>query len=55
MTQEPRPLLVRLSTAGREHWAVRTVEGDMPLEVGLDDLLRRPLADARRLVEAAAK
>jgi 2-dehydro-3-deoxy-D-arabinonate dehydratase len=51
--REPHPLLVRLRVGGTEHWAVRTVDGDMPLQVGLDDLLRRPLAEARRLVEAA--
>ena len=50
---EVHPLLVRLQTGRTEHWAVRTVDGDTPIEAGLDDLLRMPLAEARRIVEAA--
>jgi 2-dehydro-3-deoxy-D-arabinonate dehydratase len=51
--REAHPLLVRVQVGDTEHWAVRTVDGDTPLEVGLDDLLRLPLAEARRIVEAA--
>jgi len=51
--REPHPLLVRLLVGREEHWAVRTVDGDTTLDVGLDDLLRKPLAEARRIVEDA--
>ncbi len=51
--QGPHPLLVRLLVGSTEHWAVHTVEGDTMLDVGLDDLLRKPLAEARRIVEGA--
>ena len=45
--------LVRLDVHGEAVWAVRTPEGDRPLRVGLDDLLRRPLDEARATVESA--
>jgi 2-dehydro-3-deoxy-D-arabinonate dehydratase len=51
--REPHPLLVRLLVGSTERWAVRTVDGDTTLDVGLDDLLRRPVEEARRIVEAA--
>jgi 2-dehydro-3-deoxy-D-arabinonate dehydratase len=47
------PHLIRLRSDGAEHWAVRQDAGDALLPVGLDDLLRMPLAEARRAVEAA--
>jgi 2-dehydro-3-deoxy-D-arabinonate dehydratase len=45
--------LIRLEIDGEAVWAVRTPEGDAPLRVGLDDLLRRPLDEAQASVEAA--
>jgi 2-dehydro-3-deoxy-D-arabinonate dehydratase len=45
--------LVRLQIDGEAVWAVRTPEGDCPLRVGLDDLLRQPLDQARATVESA--
>jgi 2-dehydro-3-deoxy-D-arabinonate dehydratase len=45
--------LVRLEIDGEAVWAVRTPEGDRPLRVGLDDLLRQPLDQARAAVESA--
>ena len=45
--------LVRLEIDGEAVWAVRTPEGDRPLRVGLDDLLRSPLDEARAAVESA--
>jgi 2-dehydro-3-deoxy-D-arabinonate dehydratase len=45
--------LVRLELDGEAVWAVRTPEGDCPLRVGLDDLLRSPLDEARASVESA--
>ena len=45
--------LVKLEIDGEAVWAVRTPEGDSPLRVGLDDLLRQPLDQARAAVESA--
>lgn len=45
--------LVRLDTEGGPRWAVRTGAGDAPLRVGLDDLLRLSLEEARATVESA--
>ena len=45
--------LVRLDLAGEVRWAVRTEAAVAPLRVGLDDLLRMSLAEARAAVEAA--
>ena len=45
--------LVRLEIDGEAVWAVRTPEGDRPLRVGLDELLRQPLDSARAAVESA--
>jgi 2-dehydro-3-deoxy-D-arabinonate dehydratase len=45
--------LVRLEIDGVAVWAVRTPEGDSPLRVGLDDLLRSSLDEARTVVESA--
>jgi 2-dehydro-3-deoxy-D-arabinonate dehydratase len=45
--------LVRLEVGGEAVWAVRTPDGDAPLRVGLDDLLRQPLDDAQATVAAA--
>jgi 2-dehydro-3-deoxy-D-arabinonate dehydratase len=45
--------LVRLELDGEPVWAVRTPEGDRPLRVGLDELLRQPLDQARASVESA--
>ena len=45
--------LVRLEVGGEAVWAVRTPDGDAPLRVGLDDLLRQPLVDAQATVAAA--
>ena len=45
--------LIRLEIDGEAVWAVRTPEGDAPLRVGLDDLLRRPLDEAQASIEAA--
>jgi 2-dehydro-3-deoxy-D-arabinonate dehydratase len=47
-------MLVRLSGPGGDRWALRTADGDAPLELGLDDLLRLPLAEARAAVEAVS-
>ena len=44
--------LVRLEIDGEAIWALRTSEGDSPLRVGLDDLLRQPLDQARATVES---
>ena len=49
----PALQLVRLDIAGEPKWAVRTAAGDTPLGVGLDDLLRMPLDEARAALEAA--
>jgi 2-dehydro-3-deoxy-D-arabinonate dehydratase len=46
------PMLVRLAGRDGERWAVRSAEGDAPLETGLDDLLRLPLAEARAAIES---
>jgi 2-dehydro-3-deoxy-D-arabinonate dehydratase len=43
--------LVRLDIGGEARWAVRTRAGDAPLRVGLDDLLRMSLAEARATVD----
>ena len=43
--------LVRLDIGGEARWAVRTQAGDAPLRVGLDDLLRMSLAEARATVD----
>jgi len=45
--------LIRLDIDGEAVWAVRTPDGDAPLRVGLDDLLRQPLPEAQASVEAA--
>jgi 2-dehydro-3-deoxy-D-arabinonate dehydratase len=45
--------LIRLEIDGEAVWAVRTPDGDAPLRVGLDDLLRQPLHEAQASVEAA--
>jgi 2-dehydro-3-deoxy-D-arabinonate dehydratase len=45
--------LVRLDVGGEAVWAVRTPDGDSPLRVGLDDLLRQPLDEAQATVESA--
>lgn len=49
----PAVQLVRLDVAGEVGWAVRTQAGDAPLRVGLDDLLRLSLSEARAAVESA--
>jgi 2-dehydro-3-deoxy-D-arabinonate dehydratase len=49
----PAVQLVRLQIDGLPRWVVRTAEGDAPLRVGLDDLLRLSLDEARAAVEAA--
>jgi 2-dehydro-3-deoxy-D-arabinonate dehydratase len=48
------PLLVRVRLGEAEHWAVRTIDGDAPLPVGLDELLRLPLAQARAAIDAVS-
>ena len=45
--------LVRVDIGGDPRWAVRTEPGDAPLLVGLDDLLRLSLDEARAVVESA--
>ena len=45
--------LVRLDLGGETRWAVRTPAGDAPLRVGLDDLLRLSLGEARAVLESA--
>jgi 2-dehydro-3-deoxy-D-arabinonate dehydratase len=45
--------LVRLDVGGEVGWAARTQVGDAPLRVGLDDLLRLSLSEARAAVESA--
>jgi 2-dehydro-3-deoxy-D-arabinonate dehydratase len=45
--------LVRLDIGGEARWAVRTQVGDAPMRVGLDDLLRLSLDEARAVVESA--
>jgi 2-dehydro-3-deoxy-D-arabinonate dehydratase len=45
--------LVRLDIGGEARWAVRTQLGDAPMRVGLDDLLRLSLDEARAVVESA--
>jgi 2-dehydro-3-deoxy-D-arabinonate dehydratase len=49
----PAVQLIRLDSDGQARWAVRTSLGDAPLQVGLDDLLRLSLDEARALVESA--
>ncbi|HZA04350.1 MAG TPA: fumarylacetoacetate hydrolase family protein [Propionibacteriaceae bacterium] len=49
----PEQQLVRLDLGGEVRWAVRTAAGDAPLRIGLDDLLRGPLAEAQAAVNAA--
>jgi 2-dehydro-3-deoxy-D-arabinonate dehydratase len=49
----PTVELVRLDVGGEARWAVRTQVGDAPMRVGLDDLLRLPLDEARAVVESA--
>lgn len=49
----PEQQLVRLHVGGETRWVVRTAAGDAPLPVGLDDLLRLPLTEARAAVELA--
>jgi 2-dehydro-3-deoxy-D-arabinonate dehydratase len=49
----PAVQLVRLDVGGEARWAVRTQVGDAPMRVGLDDLLRLPLCEARAVVESA--
>ena len=47
----PTLQLVRLDIGGEARWAVRTPDGDTPLGLGLDDLLRLPLNEARAALE----
>jgi 2-dehydro-3-deoxy-D-arabinonate dehydratase len=49
----PAVQLVRLDIGGNARWAVRTQVGDAPMRVGLDDLLRLSLDEARAVVESA--
>jgi 2-dehydro-3-deoxy-D-arabinonate dehydratase len=49
----PALQLVRLDIGGEARWAARTRAGDAPLHVGLDDLLRLPLVEARAAIELA--
>jgi 2-dehydro-3-deoxy-D-arabinonate dehydratase len=49
----PAVQLVRLDIGGEARWAVRTQVGDAPMRVGLDDLLRLSLDEARAVVESA--
>jgi 2-dehydro-3-deoxy-D-arabinonate dehydratase len=49
----PAVQLVRLDVGGEARWAVRTQVGDAPMRVGLDDLLRLSLDEARAVVESA--
>jgi 2-dehydro-3-deoxy-D-arabinonate dehydratase len=49
----PATQLVRLDIAGEARWAVRTDAGDARLRVGLDDLLRLSLDEARAAVDTA--
>jgi 2-dehydro-3-deoxy-D-arabinonate dehydratase len=49
----PEQQLVRLDLRDETRWAVRTPAGDAPLSVGLDDLLRLSLTEARAVVESA--
>jgi 2-dehydro-3-deoxy-D-arabinonate dehydratase len=49
----PTVELVRLDVGGEARWAVRTQVGDAPMRVGLDDLLRLSLDEARAVVESA--
>ena len=49
----PAVQFVRLDVGGDARWAVRTQAGDAPMRVGLDDLLRLPLDEARAVVESA--
>ena len=51
----PTVQLVRLDIGGAARWAVRTPDGDTPLGVGLDDLLRLSLEEARAAVESAGE
>jgi 2-dehydro-3-deoxy-D-arabinonate dehydratase len=45
--------LVRLDVGYEARWAVRTQVGDAPMRVGLDDLLRLSLDEARAVIESA--
>jgi 2-dehydro-3-deoxy-D-arabinonate dehydratase len=49
----PAMQLLRLDIDGRPCWVVRTQNGDAALRVGLDDLLRLSLDEARAAVESA--
>jgi 2-dehydro-3-deoxy-D-arabinonate dehydratase len=49
----PAVQLVRLDVGGEARWAVRTQVGDAPMRVGLDDLLRLSLDEARAVIESA--
>jgi 2-dehydro-3-deoxy-D-arabinonate dehydratase len=49
----PSVQLVRLDVGGATRWAVRTQDGDTPLGIGLDELLRLPLGEARTALEPA--
>jgi 2-dehydro-3-deoxy-D-arabinonate dehydratase len=49
----PAVQLVRLDVGGDTRWAIRTQVGDAPMRVGLDDLLRLSLDEARAVVESA--
>jgi 2-dehydro-3-deoxy-D-arabinonate dehydratase len=49
----PALQLVRLEIDGQPRWAVRTEAGDAPLRVGLAELLRLSLPEARASVESA--
>jgi hypothetical protein len=47
--------VVRLDLGDETRWAVRTPAGDAVLPVGLDQLLRLSLAEARSVVEEARR
>ena len=49
----PAVHLVRLDVGGEARWAVRTQVGDAPMRVGIDDLLRLSLDEARAVVASA--
>jgi 2-dehydro-3-deoxy-D-arabinonate dehydratase len=49
----PAVQLVRLDVGGDARWAVRNQVGDAPMRVGLDDLLRLSLDEARAVVQSA--
>jgi 2-dehydro-3-deoxy-D-arabinonate dehydratase len=51
----PAVQLVRLDIAGEACWAVRTPAGDASMRLGLDDLLRLPLSEARAALELVGR